>query len=53
MAQADDVFFSRDDGKRIAVGRISNREFDRIRTDVNRREFQVVPALYESSVTAK
>jgi hypothetical protein len=45
VAQPDQIFFAADDGKRIAIDRICDREFDRIRADVYCRELQLPATL--------
>ena len=40
-AQSDGFLLARDDCKRIAVGRVNDGEFDGIRSDVYRCEFQL------------
>ena len=39
--ESDGFLLARDDCKRIAVGRVNDGEFDGIRTDVYRCEFQL------------
>ena len=40
-SESDGFLLARDDCKRIAVGRVNDGEFDGIRTDVYRCEFQL------------